>query len=227
MADAAQPPRELIRLISHDLRSPLTAMQLNAQLIEQSALRDGRENEQRWASLIVRATRHLDGMLRQLGDSERIRSGQIPLAIEPMVFDQFLRQLLDGSGTDFAGERVHLTPAKGSLALSADRTRLGQAMLNVLLVALQETARPACVTVDARDRDGEIACTVTAPVPPELAAAIAEGRVATPTDRASGCEGISLHVARTLIECHGGKLRIAEGSDHALVFEIALPALPK
>jgi K+-sensing histidine kinase KdpD len=227
MADAAQPPRELIRLISHDLRSPLTAMQLNAQLIEQSALRDGREKEQRWASLIAAATRRLDGMLRQLGEAELIRSGQIPLAIEPLVFDQFLRQLLDGGGADIARERVHLTPAKATLALSADRTRLGQAMLNVLHLALQQAAAPARVTVDARARDGEIACTVTAPVPPELAAETAEGRAATPAGRAGGCEGIALHVARTLIECHGGKLRVAEDADRALVFEIALPTVRK
>jgi len=202
------------------LPNPLTAIQLNAQLIEQSALRDGREKEQRWASFIVSSTRRLDGMLRQLGEAERIRSGQIQLAIEPLCFEQFLRQLLDGSGADISRERVHLTSARTSLALSADRSRLGQAMLNVLLLALQQADVPARVTVDARYREGEISCTVTAPVPPELATATAEGRAATP----AGCEGISLHVARTLIECHGGKLRVAEGADHALVFEIALPA---
>ncbi len=226
MADAAQPPRELIRLISHDLRSPLTAMQLNAQLIEQSALRDGREKEQRWASLIVAATRRLDGMLRQLGEAERVRSGQIPLAIEPLVFDQFLRQLLDSSG-DLAGERVHLIPAKESLVLSADRTRLGQAMLNVLHLALQQVAPLARVTVDARDRDGELCCTIIAPVPPELTAQTRAGSAATPAARAGGCGGIALHVARTLIECHGGKLRVAEDAERALVFEIALPAVRK
>jgi len=218
MADDAQPHRELIRLITHDLRNPLTAVQLNAQLIEQSALRDGRGKEQRWASLIVSATRRLDGMLRQLGEAERIRSGQLQLAIEPLVFEEFLRQLLDGSGAHIDAERVQLTPPKESLPLSADRTRLGQAMLNVLLVALQQTDPPARVTVEVHVRDGEISCTVTAPLPPELTAE---------ANRAGGCEGIALHVARTLIECHGGKLRVGEDEDRALVFEIVLLGLRK
>ena len=224
MSEAAQPPGELIRLILHDLRSPLTAIQLNAQLMERAALRDGREKEHRWASLIVSATRRLDGMLRQLGEAERIRSGQIQLAIEPLFFEQFLRQLLEGSGTGIAHERIHLTSEQPSLALSADRTRLGQAMLNVLLLALQQTDVPARVTVDARYREGEALCTVTAPVPPELTKATAEGLAAKPAGRAGGCEGIALHVARTLIECHGGKLRVDDGADRALIFEIALPA---
>jgi K+-sensing histidine kinase KdpD len=227
MADTAETPRELLHLISHDLRNPLAAMQLNAQLIEESALRDGREKEQRRASLIVAATRRLDGMLQELGEAERIRSGQIPLAVESLLFDQFLRQLLDGGDTDIARERVHLAPAEESLALSADRGRLGQAILNVLLVALQQAPGSAYLTVDARVRDGEITCAVTAPVSPELAAEVAAGRAATPGGRASGCEGLALHVARTLIECHGGKLRVAEGADYALVFEIALPVIRK
>jgi len=227
MADADAPPRELIRHITHDLRNPLTAIQLNAQLIEQSALRGGRKSEQGWASLIVSATRRLDGMLRQLGEAERIRSGKLQLAIEPLFFEQFVRQLLDSSGTDIAHERIHLASAKPSLAFSADRARLGQAMLNVLLLALQESDVSARVTVDARYREGEISCTVTAPVPPEPAPASAEGRAASSASRAGACEGIALHVARTLIECHGGRLRVAEGADRALVFEIALPAQRK
>jgi len=227
MADAAASSRELIRHITHDLRNPLTAIQLNAQLIEQSALRDGREKEQRWASLIVSATRRLDGMLRQLGEAERIRSGKIQLAIEPLFFEQFVRQLLDSSGTDIARERVHLTSARTSLALSADRSRLGQAMLNVLLLALQQADVSARVTVDARYREGEISCTVISPVPREPAPASAEGRDTSSAGRAGACEGIALHVARTLIECHGGRLRVAEGADGALVFEIALPVQPK
>src|SRR5664279_604207 len=67
---------QVIRLISHDLRNPLTAVQLNAQLIERGASRDGREKDQRWASLIVSATRRLDTMLQQLAEAEHIRSGR-------------------------------------------------------------------------------------------------------------------------------------------------------
>ena len=70
--DASEP---VIRLVSHDLRNPLTAVQLNAQLIERAAVREGREKEARWAGLIAAAARRMDGMIVQLVEAERLRSG--------------------------------------------------------------------------------------------------------------------------------------------------------
>jgi signal transduction histidine kinase len=79
-----------IRLIAHDLRSPLTAMQLNAQLIERAASQDARAKEQRWATLIASAARRMDRMIQLLVDAERIRSGRIELGRERIVFAAWL-----------------------------------------------------------------------------------------------------------------------------------------
>jgi signal transduction histidine kinase len=226
MANDALPHERLIRLISHDLRNPLTAVQLNAQLIEQSAIRGGREKEQRWASLIVSAARRLDSMLQQLGEAERIRSGRIQLDIEPLIFGPFLRELLQGAGVGLDIDRIQLTLPQETLELSADRIRLGKAMLNLLTLASQQTPPSSVVTLDARAGDSKITCTISAPLPPEATSENARERLSAAEGRTGMCDGIALHLARSLIESHGGELRVDAG-DRALVFEIALPAVRK
>ena len=229
MASHAERYEQVIRLISHDLRNPLTAVQLNAQLIERGASRDGREQEQRWASLIVSATRRLDGMLQQLAEVERICSGRIQLSLTPLSFDQLLHEILDASSPDLDHSRIHVTLAKGSLAVSADRARMGLAVRNLLCLALQQAAPAAAVTVELRGSDGEVSCTIRAPKAPEATADKPLTPGARETTAAAGrpgqCDGIALHLARTLIECHGGTLQVADSADCAITFRIDLPTL--
>lgn len=216
---------QVIRLISHDLRNPLTAVQLNAQLIEREASRDGREKDQRWASLIVSAARRLDTMLQQLAEAERIRSGRTKLALTPLVFNLFLSELLAGTVPDLEATRIQVTLPQASLAVSADRVRLGQALSNLLRLALQQTATAAAVMIEVVGNDQDVSCVIRVPHVPEATVEGGRPGEGTTAARAGQCDGIALHVARTLIECQGGTLRITNSADAALVFEIALPAV--
>ena len=227
MATHAEWTMQVIGRIAHDLRNPLTAVQLNAQLIEQAALRGGREQEQRWASLIVSAARRLDGMLQQLAEAERIRSGRTQLAFQPVAFDQLLRETLRGASPSLDTDRIHVTLAKESLAVSADRVRLGQAVVSLLVLALQQADPAAAVTVDVGGSNGEVSCMIRAPKPPEVTAEpplAPRARETVVAGSIQQSDGIALHVARTLIECHGGQLQVADSAECAITFRIVLPA---
>jgi K+-sensing histidine kinase KdpD len=225
LATQAERYGQLIHLISHDLRNPLTAVQLNAQLIERGASRAGREQDQRWAALVISAARRLDGMLQQLAETERIRSGRTKLALTRLVFNLFLPQLLAGTGLELEATQIHVTLPQASLAVSADEVRLGQALSNLLRLALQQTAPAAAVMIEVLGNDQEVSCVIRVPNVPEATANDGRPREATTAARAGQCDGIALHVARTLIECHGGTLKVEDRADAALVFEIALPAV--
>jgi signal transduction histidine kinase len=212
---------QVIRLISHDLRNPLTAVQLNAQLIERAAIRDGREPDQRWASLIVAAVRRLDSILQQLAEAERLRSGRTKLALTPLAFDLFLREFLAGAGPEFDANRVRVTLRKATLAVCADRARLGQAILHLLRLALQHAALGSSVMVEVLGSEGEVSCMIRVPTTTEVT-------VDEPINGRAGerqCDGIALYVARTLIECHGGRLQVTDRTGVAIAFEVVLPAV--
>ena len=52
----------MLRLALHEMRTPLTSVQLNAQLIERSLMKLGLEKECRLAAMIVSSARKLDAL---------------------------------------------------------------------------------------------------------------------------------------------------------------------
>jgi K+-sensing histidine kinase KdpD len=212
---------QVIRLISHDLRNPLTAVKLSAQLIEQEASKAGHAKELRWATIIVRAAGRMDDMLQRLVEAERIRLGKIQLATEPVVLDELCREILAGGEPDLDGGRIQATLPKESVIVPADPKYIRQALLSLLRVALQEAGN-ALVAVEVQ-AEGQVArLWIRAPRPPEVPADAASSGSGDAGGRGSG-QAIAQHVARTVIECHGGCLQITRGEDGSLTFALALP----
>ena len=226
----------VIRLLAHDVRNPLTAVQLNAQIIEQAAARDGREKDQRLAARITSAARRLDGMLQQLVEAERIRSGHVQLVREPVALAQWLRELVakesakksanDSPGVDPA--RIRVTLPDDGVVISADPVRLGQALVHLLGLALRQADGNSVVGVDVQAGSEEVTCTLRAPGRPENGAY----KPASPPNTGESVgsqpsDGMALHLARTLVECHGGHLLVEEDAARGLRFEVVLPVSAK
>jgi two-component system sensor histidine kinase KdpD len=213
---------QVIRLISHDLCSPLTAVQLNAQLIEQAAARGGHDSEQRWAMRIIRAARRMREMLQRLVEAERIRSGRIPLVLEPVLLDQLVHELLGKEDEELAPARVRVRVPQGPVELHVDAKRVAQALGALLRLALQECNRD--VDLEVRVAAGQMLCEIRGSAPAE-ATTEADGGGHGPSTAAGnqGGQAIALHLARTLIECHGGRVEVQQRGDVAVGFDVLLP----
>lgn len=220
MAAAAHPSThldELVRLIAHDLRNPLTAVQLNGQLLEQAAAQAGLEKQRRWAGLVVDGARRMDDLLGKLVESERLRSGQMALARETVVLTRLVPDVVLSLGERAAPARV-LSPPE-PLAVPGDRNRIGQALAVLARLAAQEADPDAEITIEVAARDGMVACSIRAPRPRR--AADGEDPPASP-----GPRGILEHFARSVVECHGGTLRLQRADDAGLSYEMELPSAP-
>jgi K+-sensing histidine kinase KdpD len=211
----------VVRLLAHDLRNPLTAVQLNAQLIERAAAEAAREKEQRWAALIAGAARRLDGLIQQLVEAERVRMGQLQLSREPLAWSQLWRETLAEKTADLDPCRVSLALPDERVTVSGDRDRLGRAIRGLVRLAMQEADAAATVSVKVEAKEGMVRSSIQAPRSPAVHASstLATGASA-PHAPASG---ITLHFARTVFECHGGSLRAKDGDSHTVGFELVLP----
>ncbi len=102
---------QMIRLVSHDIRNPLTSVHLNAQLLQKALTERGLEKEQRLASVVIAAARRLDAMIEELVDSSRVRSGQLRLDLRPVAIEHMLPEIL---GTQCPRPRYHAGQACAS-----------------------------------------------------------------------------------------------------------------
>jgi signal transduction histidine kinase len=205
----------VVRLIAHDLRNPLTAMQLNAQLIERAASTEGREKEQRWAGFIASAARRMDAMIQLLVEAERIRSGRLPLAREQVAVAPWLDEWLASGTVGVDRARVQIAGPDQTLAFEVDSRRLRQ-VLTTLVGLLVVGGDTAPVSVGAV-RDG-LTLRLWIRVP-RAGAAVAEQE----SHSTAGHE-IEMHHVRAVIETHGGTVAFITEAD-SLGFDVALPAV--
>jgi nitrogen-specific signal transduction histidine kinase len=216
LADPQQRCEDLIRLLAHDLRNPLTAVQLNGQLLEQAAQAAGLAKHHRWARLVVEAARRINDLVGKLVEAERLRAGSVPLARETVLLTELVPDVVAALGED--GGRFCLRLLPEAPAISGDRVRLGQALTHLLRVVAAEADPDSAIAVALAARDDRVTCSIRAPRPRQALGP--DGSGAPPAGH-----GILEHFARTVVECHGGALRLHDEAA-AFTYEVALPAAP-
>jgi two-component system sensor histidine kinase KdpD len=207
----------LLRTVSHDLRSPLTAIVAAGHaLLSPTVERFERELLTR---AIVEEGERLSRLIEKLLDLSRLQAG----SAEPHRTELALEDLLE-----VAAERV---PADVSLRVDGDPlvegdgAQLERAFANLLENAARHTGdRPVEVRADVVDGRAVVRITDRGPgIPPAERALIFEpfyrGRDATP---GSG-SGLGLAIARGFVEANGGGISVESAGERGSTFVVDLP----
>jgi signal transduction histidine kinase/CheY-like chemotaxis protein len=229
---ANQAKSEFLSRMSHELRTPLNAILGFGQLLEMEALpAPQRESVEQ----ILRAGRHLLGLINEVLEISRIEAGRLQLSLEPVPVLETLRQALElirpsasELGVSLAAETID-----EHLHVLADRQRLQQVLLNLLSNAVKYNRANGRVSVACSAAPGErlrIAVTDTG----GGIAADKLARLFTPFDRlgaeASDVEGTGLGLAlsKTLVEAMGGAMLVESrpGGGSTFTVELTLVAGP-
>ena len=216
---------QLIRLVSHDIRNPLTAVHLNAQLLHKALTERNLEKEQRLASVVIAAARRLDAMIEELVDSSRVRSGQLRLELRPVAIERLVPEILARNSCTLDTSRVRLALPKGPVRVTADIARLERVLTSLLLIALRNSADGAEITLRVAVADDEVRFAVVVP-----GQAHASEEAPNPPSsqffqsRTDHGYGLGLFIARMLVERHGGRLWVEGTADRGATLHFALPA---
>jgi len=215
---------QMIRLVSHDIRNPLTSVHLNAQLLQKALAERGLEKEERFASVVIAAARRLDAMIEELVDSSRVRSGQIRLNLRPVAVERLVPEILARNACTLDTTRVRLALPDGPVLIAADMARLERVLVSLLVIALQNCADGAEVALHVTLADDEVRFAVVVP-----GRARADAAPPSPPSsqlsqlRADHGYGMGLFVARMLVERHGGRLWVESEPDSRATLHFALP----
>ena len=223
---------EFLSIASHELRTPVTALQLQLQLIQRAASRSGADLPEAVGEKIAtleRQSRRIGVLVNALLDVSRLRLGRLELHRETVELTALVRETAsqlapDGARAGSALEVVAQGPVEGQW----DRLRLEQVLTNLLSNAFKfGQGKPITLTVGC---DGERA--VLGVQDEGLGISLADqqrvfGRFerAVPTHRFGGL-GLGLYIAREIVEAHGGEISLASTPGAGTTFTITLPRVP-
>jgi PAS domain S-box-containing protein len=233
---------EFLSIASHELRTPVTALQLQLQLFQRYADRAGvvlpREMHEKVEAL-ERQIRRIALLVNELLDLSRLRLGKLELRREELDLAELAREIIANlqSEIDLSGSRVDLqvmgtagaAGAAGTVTGAWDRLRLGQVLTNLLVNAVKfGQGKPISVTVE-RDGAGRALLEVRDQgigIAPEH-----QARVFGRFERAVSAEhfgglGLGLYIARQIVEAHGGEIRVESTPGDGSTFRVELPRTP-
>jgi|GEM_PF-1908601 len=224
--DAVRIREDLVAVVSHDLRNPISAISMSAAALlkKRPGLEDWQEKSvRRIYSAADRALR----MIRDLLDSTQARVDGIPVEPKPLDFHELARHVVEEVQLAHPGRRI-LFHTEGDAQGAWDADRIAQVITNLVGNAVQHSPPTSPVRVDSRGMDGEVRLSIhNEGVPisdedlPSLFEPFRRGRRAgggTP-----GSVGLGLFITRRIVEAHGGSIEVRSREGEGTTFTVRLP----
>ena len=210
----------LLRTVSHDLRSPLTAIRTAALGVGSPTL-DQRDREE-ISAVIASESERLSRLVENLLDLSRLEAGTAEPHRDWCSIEEVVRAAVDGIGDPEARFDVALDPELP--LIQADAAQLERALANLLENAVRHSnGEPVAVRAHTQGRRLLVRVTDRGP-------GIAKAdlrRIFEPFYRADGEQGegsgLGLPIAKGFVEANGGRLRAQSLPDQGAAFLLDLP----
>jgi signal transduction histidine kinase len=206
--------------VAHEIRNPLNAVSMGLQRLRGEFQPAEADEYRRLLDLVQGEVRRLNAIVEDfLSLGRPLSLKPAPIAI-PALFDEVL-QLAEGEARA-SGIRIERALARELPALQADRDRIKQVLLNLVLNALQAMPGGGTLTLGASASAGSLTLEVAdtgGGIPAEVLGRLFEPYVTT---KAKGL-GLGLAIARRIVEAHGGRIEAGNRPEGGSRFRVTLP----
>jgi signal transduction histidine kinase len=218
---------ELIGVVTHDLRNPLNAIQMSANLLCDAGL-DRRSETRRWLEIILRTVGQMETLVEALLDLSSIEAGRFTVSPARGSLDDLLRDACDllQPAAEEKGVRF-VTRVEGMESeVWMDSAQLLRVLSNLVGNALKFTPRGGKVALSVQRGEGEVRFTVSDTGPgisrealPHVFDRYWQGRAG---DRRGA--GLGLTIAKGIVEAHGGWIAAESEPGRGATFSFGIPA---
>ena len=221
---------EFLALLAHELRNPLAPLRNGLQVMRLAG--DGGAAEQARA-LMERQLQHLVHLVDDLLDVSRITRGKLQLRKERITVAAAVGHALDvcEALVKQQGHELTVSLPEEPVYVDADRTRLAQALCNLLSNAAKYSDPGGRIWLTVEREGNEAVLRVRdagVGIPPEMLPRVFDlfWQVDRSLEKSQGGLGVGLSIVKQLVEMHGGRVEAhSEGYGRGSEFVIRLPVV--
>jgi PAS domain S-box-containing protein len=219
---------EFIATASHELRTPLTSVQMGVHLLLEGTLGELNDGQNEVLQACRQDCERLDKLMRDLLDLSKIEAGES----QPQLALVGARDLITSVAQDLRPQvetkglelRVELSSDLPNVAV--DRTQIERVVSNLVINALRHT-KHGQIKISAQQRNSHLAvsvCDTGSGIPSEYLPHIFDKFVQVP-DAPTGGAGLGLTISKSIVEAHGGQIRVQSQLGRGTTFTFTLPIL--
>jgi signal transduction histidine kinase len=218
--------------VSHELRTPLSLILGPAERLLADADFAADDPKRHDLEVILRNARVLLSHVNDLLDTAKVEAAKLDLRYAELDMARLVRLVANSFETLAVDSAVHfiVVAPEGEVAIEVDPGRIQQVLLNLLSNAFKFTPSDGTVRIEMRDVPGSDAVRVEVA---DSGAGIAVDhrnevferfhQIEGSARRRTGGTGLGLHIARELVQLHGGFIEVDDAPEGGALFVVELP----
>jgi signal transduction histidine kinase len=223
---------QFFSVAAHELKTPLTTLLGNVQLIQRRTTREGslQERDQRAFGVVAAQTRRLQQMIEALLDVTRLESGHLSLQRAALDIGALVQRIVAEVQPTLSIHTITATTRGPAPIVDGDALRLEQVLQNIIQNAVKYSPNGGAVAIETTATDQSVCVSVADQglgIPPDALQRLFSRfyRAANVEDKHISGMGIGLYVVKEIITLHGGSVEVTSAEGSGSTFTICLPRL--
>lgn len=220
---------DLLRSISHDLRTPLTSISGNASNLLSNENEFSQETRMQIYGDIYDDSMWLIKLVENLLSVTRIEDGRMALRMSAELMDEVIAEAMRHTDRNRDGRKIEVSSDEEFILGKMDARLIVQVVINLVDNAVKYTPEGAQIRIHTGKKDGMVVVSVsdTGPGIPDEQKSKVFDMFYTETNRAADGRrslGLGLGLCRSIIRAHGGEIWVSDNKPQGAVFTFTLPA---
>ena len=219
----------LLRAISHDLRTPLTSISGNASILMESAEQLEPEKRQSLFTAIYDDAMWLYNLVENLLSITKIEGSRVHMNMEPELLDDIFAEALSHLDRNACKHHIETKLGDDMLMADMDARLMVQVVINIVNNAIKYTPEGSNITLSARKSNQMVIVEIADDgpgIPDASKDKLFDMFYTVGKERGDGRRGLGLGLSlcKSIINAHGGKIEAANNYPRGTVFRFTLRA---